>query len=465
MTDVAAAELIRSFSPADPDREVAAVAVPTASELDDTIEAAVAAQAGWAASATGRCAALEALADALEVRGEELVEMMVAEVGKPLVESRAELARGVAIVRYYAQAALDPIGEEFPSADGRARLLARRMPLGVVLAICPWNFPLAIPLWKAAPALAYGNAVLLKPASAGIGVAALLADAVAETLPDGVLTVVPVRGADTDRLLDDRRVSGLSFTGSTAVGMEVVARMAARAAPAQAEMGGHNPAIVLPDADLGTAAALITAGAMGYAGQKCTATRRAIAVGSADALIDALAESLAGVAVGDPADEATVVGPLIDAHAAEGFERAVAGALDAGGVEVARGEDPPERGHYVSPRVIALDDPEAEANQEETFGPLLTVLTASDEERALEIANGTRYGLSGAVHSTDVAHAAELAARLRCGMQRVNALTTGADYWAPFGGEAFSSYGPREQGRAVREHFTSTHTLTIAPSG
>jgi acyl-CoA reductase-like NAD-dependent aldehyde dehydrogenase len=461
---VAEDETIRSFDPAHPDREVASVRVPTGAELESMLELAVAAQAEWARSGPARCARMEAFADALAARGDECVDLMVREVGKPVLEARAELARALSIVRFYAQAALDPMGEEFPSPDGATRLVARRLPLGVVLAICPWNFPLAIPLWKAAPAIAFGNAVLLKPARAAVGVAELIGAAASEALPPGVLTVLPVPAGTAETLLDDERVAGVTFTGSTEVGLQVVSRMAARGAAAQAEMGGHNPAIVLEDADFDRAAGLVLAGAMGYAGQKCTATRRVIAVGPArEAIAGALAGGMSSLAVGDPADEATVVGPLIDAGAVSEYGQAVAEARDAGAEELAVAPEPPESGHFVRPALVALDDPRASINQEETFGPLLTVLGAADEEEALRIANGTRYGLSGAVHSRDLDRATDLAARLRCGMQRVNAPTTGVDYYAPFGGEAFSGFGPREQGRAVREHFTSIRTLTVSP--
>jgi aldehyde dehydrogenase (NAD+) len=240
--------------------------------------------------------------------------------------------------------------------------------------------------------------------------------------------------------------------------------MARRGAPAQAEMGGHNPAIVLDDADPGAAAAAIVSGAMGYAGQKCTATRRAIALpGVYDALADALAERLEALRVGEPLEEETEVGPLIDQRAADDFAAALRGALDAGGRELGRAPDPPAEGHFVRPAIVALDDPTARANQEETFGPLLTLLRARDEEHALELANGTRYGLVGAVHSRDAGRGAALARRLRCGMQRVNAPTPGVDYYAPFGGTGDSSFGPREQGRAAREFFTSYRTLTVSP--
>jgi aldehyde dehydrogenase (NAD+) len=290
----------------------------------------------------------------------------------------------------------------------------------------------------------------------------LIAAAAAESLPPGVLTIGFLSGSRSGALLDDRRIAGATFTGSTEVGLGVAARLAARGAPAQAEMGGQNPAIVLADADPADAATKIVAGAMSYSGQKCSATRRAIAVGAvADELAAELATRVEALAVGDPAQESTVVGPLIEAAAVKAFEARVEGALARGGRVLGTGAAPDGPGHFVSPTVLALDDPDDEVNQEETFGPLLTLIRVGDDEAALAVANSTRFGLVGAVHGRDVDRAVELAARLDCGLQRVNAPTPGVDYYVPFGGEGLSGVGPREQGRAAREFFTSSRTLTV----
>ena len=453
---------LRSYDPSDPGTVVAEVEELSEDELEAALAAAVGAQHEWAADAPGRSAALGAFADAIAAREELLTEQMVREVGKPVTEARAEVGRAVAILRFYAQVALDPEGELFPGSAPRTSVIVRRRPLGVVLAINPWNFPLAIPIWKAAPALAYGNSVIAKPAGPAIGMGELIAAAAAESLPPGVLTIGFLSGSRAGALLDDRRIAGATFTGSTEVGLGVAARLAARGAPAQAEMGGQNPAIVLADADPADAATKIVAGAMSYSGQKCSATRRAIAVGAvADELAAELATRVEALAVGDPAQESTVVGPLIEAAAVKAFEARVEGALARGGRVLGTGAAPDGPGHFVSPTVLALDDPDDEVNQEETFGPLLTLIRVGDDEAALAVANSTRFGLVGAVHGRDVDRAAELAARLDCGLQRVNAPTPGVDYYVPFGGEGLSGVGPREQGRAAREFFTSSRTLTV----
>jgi aldehyde dehydrogenase (NAD+) len=462
---------LRSHDPSAPEQVVFAAEERSEAEVSAQLDAAIAAWESWRADSPRRAASLEALADAVAARAEAFAELMVREVGKPRAEASAEVGRAVAILRYHAQAALAATGETYPGSAPGAEVVVTREPLGAVLAICPWNFPLAIPLWKAAPALAYGNVVLLKPATPALAVGALLAEAAAEALPAGVLGLAPLSGARAAALLDDARVAAVTFTGSTEVGLAVAARMASRAAPAQCEMGGQNPAIVLPDADPEAAAAAIVAGAMGYAGQKCTATRRAIAVGEvAEPLQAALVAEVGKLAVGRPDADGVAAGPLIDAGAIDEFEQRVAAALAAGATELARAEVPAElrgeegAGHFVAPTLLAEDDPRAEVNQLETFGPQHTLLRAPDEEAALAAANATPFGLVGAVHGRDLGRARAVAAGLRCGLRRVNAPTPGVDYYAPFGGEGLSGFGPREQGRAAREFFTSARTLTVLPS-
>ena len=469
------AETLTSTNPFDPSDVVAELPVSGPGDVSATLEAAAVAQAGWAGDAMLRSRSLTALGEAVAARREEFVALMVREVGKPVAEAEGELERALAILRYYSQAALDPDGETLPGSTPGARVVVRREPLGVVLAICPWNFPLAIPLWKAAPAMAWGNAVVIKPAGPAIATAALLGRCAEEALPPGVMSSVMLPGSRIGDLLDDERVAAVTFTGSTGVGLSVAERMARRAAPAQAEMGGQNPAVVLEDANPGAAAEAIVAGAMGYAGQKCTATRRVVAVAQiADELEHKVAELVNGLEVGDPREAGVTVGPLISADAVAEFEDAVEDAIAEGATRTAEAAPPAASGsagsaesggHFVAPTLLRQDDPSAAVNQEETFGPLLTFIRVGDEDEAVAAANATRFGLVGAVHGRDLGRAVEVASRLDCGLRRVNAPTPGVDYYAPFGGEGQSSFGPREQGRAAREFFTSSTTTTILPSG
>ena len=453
-----------SNNPFNPDDVVLEVPAADAAGIESVVAGALEAQPGWGADATLRSRSLTALCSSIETRKAEFVELMIREVGKPVPEADGEVERALAILRYYSQVALDENGSTYPGSTPGAQVVVRREPLGVILAICPWNFPLAIPLWKAAPALAYGNAVIIKPASPAIATAALLQECAEEALPAGILGQLVMSGAQAGGLLDDERIAAATFTGSTEVGLSVAERLARRAAPAQAEMGGQNPAIVLADADLEAAADAIVSGAMSFAGQKCTATRRVIVLEEVAETMDRLlAERMEALVVGDPAQDGVTVGPLISSDAVEEFEQATAAALEAGG-EVVASADNGEGGYFVSPVLIRQDDPTATVNQEETFGPLLTVMTVPDAAAAIEAANSTRFGLVGAVHGRDLGKAVEVVSKIRCGLRRINAPTPGVDYYAPFGGEGMSSFGPREQGRAAREFFTSTTTMTVVPA-
>ena len=262
----------------------------------------------------------------------EVTELVVREVGKPLSEARGEVARGVAILRYFAQAALLPDGETLPAADADQLLFTRHLPVGVAALLTPWNFPVAIPLWKAAPSLAYGNATVLKPSSSAAATGLLLAEILGPVLPADVFQVV-LGGAQTaGALIDNPGVAAVSFTGSSAVGRDISVRAAARGCKVQAEMGGQNPSIVLADADLDRAATTIAYAAMGYAGQKCTATSRVIVVDEVFSRFrDALAGAIEALGVVDPADPG-------DAGRA-GDRRGVAGFRAGGGRRIGRPGD------------------------------------------------------------------------------------------------------------------------------
>jgi aldehyde dehydrogenase (NAD+) len=425
-----------------------------------------AAQRDWARSALARADALSAAAETLAAAKDEVVDLMVREVGKPLTESVMEHGRAVRILRYHAQAAMDPDGDTYPAAppaNPRTLLFSRRRPRGVAGLITPWNFPFAIPLWKAAPALAYGNAVVLKPASDAIGCALFIQEVLNTHLPEGVFNVVTGPGAAGQAVVELADV--VSFTGSTSVGLGVAAAATARGIPCQAEMGGLNASIVLPDADVESAAKVIAGAAMGYAGQKCTATGRVIVLGDAAPFTDALAAAVEALPTGDPADGATVVGPVINPPARDGLVAAAQEAPGDGGRVVTGGHALDGPGLFFAPTVVDGQEPTARLAQEEVFGPIVTVLKASSAEQAVEISNGVAYGLVTSVFTKDLDSALTVVEGLETGMIRVNMPTSGVDFHAPFGGEKQSSFGPREQGKAARELYTSTHTITVGPAG
>ncbi|WP_037662111.1 aldehyde dehydrogenase, partial [Streptomyces aurantiacus] len=404
-----------------------------------------------------RSAALAAIAAAVEGAADELAALAVREVGKPLTEARAEVARTAAIWRYYAQAPYEPVGAVHEAAAGAGLLLTRRRPHGVAGLITPWNFPFAIPSWKAAPALAAGNAVVLKPAPEATACALRLAEIVQQVLPERVFTVVPGGAAEGAAVAS--AADAVSFTGSTGAGQAVARAATARGIPAQAEMGGLNAAIVLPDADIARAATHLAAAIAGYAGQKCTATSRVIAVGgAAGPLREALAEALRSIPVGDPADPATVCGPLISERAREQVGDAWAGlSLLAGGTV------PEGPGWYAAPTLAEKVPADHRLLREEVFGPVAALLTAADLADAVRITNSVPYGLVTSVHTADLDATLGALDELDTGMIRINAPSTGVDFHLPFGGTKDSSHGPREQGRAALEFYTSSRTYTLSP--
>src|SRR6478752_2024433 len=437
---------IISVNPASPDDVVTTVMPAGGIEVDRAVERAAAAARGYARTpAAARGAGLAAVADALEVGSQELAALVVREVGKPITEARGELARAVAILRFYAQVALDPDGESFPPADGRSLLLTRREPRGVVGLITPWNFPVAIPLWKLAPALAYGNVCVWKPSEHAPACAAAVFELLRDALPDGVVELTQGAGE--------------------AGGHGVAVVLAERGAAAQCEMGGQNAAVVLADADVEAAAGMIASAAMAYAGQKCTATGRVICEQPVlSDMRDALADAIGRMVVEGPEDPGCQVGPLITSAARERALDAIDRAKDAGGRLITGGDAVDAPGNYLQPTLIETDDPAAEVAQQEVFAPVCALLAAPDATAAAEIARGVRYGLSTGVYTRDLDRALELARNLDTGLVRINQPTSGVDFHVPFGGEKASGFGPREQGRAAREFYTSTRTILISPS-
>jgi alpha-ketoglutaric semialdehyde dehydrogenase len=456
--------LVRSTSPQRPDDVVAELPEATGADVEAAAgRARVAQREWWAAPAPARAGGLAAAAAALKARAAEAADLVVREVGKPAVEAVGEVARGVAILEYYAQAAYAPLGSNLPSAMP-GLLYTERRPHGVAGLVTPWNFPIAIPLWKAAPALAAGNAVLLKPSPDAAGTALWLAELFAGVLPDDLFAVLPGGPTTGQAVLEASDV--VSFTGSAAVGRQVVLTAAGRGIPVQAEMGGQNAAIVLGDADPAVAAAQIAGAAMGFAGQKCTATRRVVVVGGAhrvEQVTEALVAAVRALEPGDPAQAGVLVGPVIAAQSRQKVLDATDAVTAAGGRVLHGGAAPARDGWYITPTVVTGIDRDHAVAQEETFGPLAVVQSAPDIAAAVELAEGVRYGLVTSVHGRDLGQILTAVRGVQTGLVKVNAPTTGVDFWAPFGGERDSSYGQREQGAAALDFYASTRTVTLAP--
>jgi aldehyde dehydrogenase (NAD+) len=434
-------------------------------------EAAAKAYPGWARTPMPkRSEILLKAAALLEQKLDEVAEGLTREEGKTLAESKGETARGVSLLRYYAGEALQPTGEVFGSAVNTTLLFAERVPLGPVALITPWNFPVAIPTWKVAPALAFGNTVVLKPAELTPLTAWHLADVLHRAgLPPGVLNLVIGRGSQIGpALAESPHIKAISFTGSNTVGAGLAAKCAERGIKYQLEMGGKNPVIVLNDADLDKAVELTIAGAMLSTGQKCTATSRVIV--HRDVLgdfRDRLVARASGLKVGDGMKPETYMGPLVSADA----EKTVLDYIEVGKREGARlltggaklkGGDY-DRGFFVSPAVFDGVRSEMRIAQEEIFGPVVAVLEAKDFDEALALANDTRFGLSASVVTRDLGLALRFVREIEVGIVHVNSQTAGAEPQVPFGGFKGSSSGTREQGKSAREFFTQTRTVYLDP--
>ena len=455
-------------NPSDADDIVARVPDAAPDDVDSAVTAAADAQEQWRAlPGPTRAEHLHRWAAAVAARADELAIAITREVGKPIGEARGEVARAGVILRYYAGEAVRQIGDVIPAQAPGALQFTLRDPLGVVALITPWNFPVAIPLWKAAPALAFGNTVVMKPSEMASGVASLLAEtAAAAGLPAGVFNVVLGRGATVGaRLLRAEQVRGISFTGSAAVGKTVAAIGAERNIRYQTEMGGKNVVIVDRDADLDAAAALTANGAMRYAGQKCTATSRVVIAREVEErFLERLRTQVNALPLGPVDDPAAAIGPMITQGARTSMQRTI----DAASPERLFGGVLPDdarfaRGSYFAPLVIRFRSAADDLAQRELFGPVLGVMAADDLEHAIDIANQTPYGLSASLFTRDLRTALRYVHRIEAGLVRVNGDTTGVDPHAPFGGMKGSSSGSREQGPAAREFYTEMKTVQINP--
>lgn len=434
-----------------------------AEDVERAVGAAAEAFSAWSAlPAAARGAVLMKAADAVDRRVEQIAQDMTLEMGKPIREARMEAARMAQIMRFFAGEGFRSVGERFEQAATGSVAYTIRRPLGVVGMITPWNFPAAIPAWKAAPALAYGNTVVMKLAQesplTGLHLAACFDEA---GIPDGVFNVVIGRGSEVGTpLVTHPRVQAISFTGSVPVGEEVRNEATELGKRVQLELGGHNPAIVMADADLDKAAELVYAGAFWSAGQKCTATRRVYV--EAPVYDDFKARLLARIergVVGDPTDPDTEVGPLVNQSQLDevlaGIER---GKAD-GGTILAGGERIDDEAYLVAPTLFEGLADDAFLSCEEVFGPVTSIYPFTDLDEAIARANDVRFGLSSAIFTTSLASSRQFAQTMQAGIVRINGQTAGVDVHVPFGGIKGSGWGPHEQGRSARDFYTDVVTV------
>jgi aldehyde dehydrogenase (NAD+) len=462
---VSGPDAAENINPSNTDDVVGLYARADARQAAQAIAAAKAAARDWARTTPmQRHDILEAAAREVMARKSELGDLLAREEGKTLAEGIGEAARAGQILDFFAGEALRMGGEALPSVRPGVDVEIRREPVGVVGLLTPWNFPVAIPAWKIAPALAYGNAVVFKPAELTPGSAWALVDILHRAgLPEGVLNLVMGRGSVVgEAILDAPEVDAVSFTGSVETGRHIAAKCAGRMRRMQLEMGGKNPLVVLDDADLDIAVNAAVNGAYFSTGQRCTASSRLIVTQAIhDRFVAALVDSLRSLVVDDARKEGTHIGPVVDQSQLD---------TDIAYLEIGRGQDGAnlawggerlnrERpGFYLEPALFTETTSDMRINREEIFGPVASVIRVRDYDEALFVANDTRFGLSAGICTTSLKHATHFRKHAEAGMVMVNLPTAGVDPHVPFGGRKGSSYGPREQGRYAAEFYTQVKT-------
>jgi aldehyde dehydrogenase (NAD+) len=436
----------------------------------DTVEAVSAAAAAAGAwqdlGPVRRGEVLERAGAIMRTRAEELAAAVTREQGKLLREARAEVSRALSILAFTAGEGRRLNGATTPAEEARTFSFTFRTPIGVVGLITPWNFPLAIPLWKVAPALLSGCTAILKPSPFTPLTAAMLVEVFADAgVPRGVLNLVQGDRMPGEELVRDERVAGISFTGSLAVGTAIHVAGAARLLRTQLELGGKNALIVLHDADLDAAARAVVLGAFGQAGQRCSATSRLVVDRRVrDALVERIAAVVAAYTVGPGADPASDIGPVVNGQRLDACLEAVSAATASGASAVLGGTRITEglpRGYYMQPSILVDVEPDAAIAQEEVFGPVLSVIDVDGFDEAVHVANGVRYGMAAAVFTRDQSLAFEALARLEAGMLHVNRPGVGSYSHMPHGGVKASAFGPPEIAPQVWDFYTDWKSACI----
>ncbi len=437
-------------------------------QLEHALDAARAAQIEWAAYGMERKqAVLMSIGNEMMARAEELGRLLSREEGKPLAEGKGEVFRAGQFFTYYAAECLRQLGENADSVRPGVEVDVRREPIGTVAVISPWNFPTATASWKIAPALCYGNAVIWKPANMTPASAYALTEIISrQDIPKGLFNLVMGAGGSIgQRLVESPKVNAISFTGSVPVGKGIAGAAIQNLTKVQMEMGSKNALAVMEDADLDLAVTLALGGAFGGTGQKCTASSRLVVhAGIHDAFVEKLVAGAEAMKVGHAFEAGTQIGPVVsetqlnenlayvDLGKSEGAE------LACGGTRVTRETE----GYYMTPGVFLNTTNAMCINREEMFAPLTSVIKVDGYDEALSVVNDTNFGLTSGIVTQSLARATHFRRNARTGVVTVNLPTAGTDYHVPFGGRGDSSYGPREQGRAAAEFYTTVKTAYIS---
>jgi len=442
---------------------------------DDEAQARAALAAAKAAAPAWARGPIQARADLLDkigneilARKEELGTLLAREEGKTKPEAVGEATRAGYLFKFFAGEVVRQAGEVLASVRPGIKVEITREPVGVVGIITPWNFPIAIPAWKIAPALAYGNCVVFKPADLVPGCAWALTEIISKAgVPAGVFNLVMGRGSVLGEIISNApEIDAVSFTGSVAVGKKVAQNCAARLAKVQLEMGGKHPQVVLDDADLDVAVNVSLQSAFFSTGQRCTASSRLIVTqGIHDRFVKALTEKMQKLKVDDALKAGTDIGPVVDERQLEQDLKYIelgkkeGARLIQGGTRLSR----EKQGFYLEPALFVDSTPQMTINRDEIFGPVASVIRVKDYDEALAVANDTAFGLSSGIATTSLKYAEHFKRNSAAGMVMVNLPTAGVDYHVPFGGRKGSSYGPREQGRYAAEFYTSVKTSYVSP--
>ena len=456
-----------NINPSDLSDVIGEYAQADAAQVETAIAAARKAFPAWSTSGIqARADALEKVGLEILARREELGALLAREEGKTLPEAIGEVARAGNIFKFFAGECLRQAGETLQSVRPGVSVEVTREPLGVIGLITPWNFPIAIPAWKIAPALAYGNCVVIKPADLVPGCAWAIAEIISRAgFPAGVFNLVMGKGREVgEAIVNDKRVDGVSFTGSVGVGRGIAATCVGRHAKVQLEMGGKNPQIILDDADLNTAVELATQSAFYSTGQRCTASSRIIVTeGIYDRFVEAMIERIKKIKVGSALEQGVDVGPVVSEAQLEQDLRYIEIGKEEGARLACGGERVKcdTEGYFLAPTLFVESTPDMRISREEIFGPVANVVRVKDYDEALAMANDTEFGLSAGICTTSLKYANHFKRHAQAGMVMVNLPTAGVDYHVPFGGRKGSSYGPREQGRYAQEFYTTVKTTYI----
>lgn len=471
--DSSSGRRVQDVNPADTSEVVAEAPSSTAAEAAAACDAAARAFEGWRNTpAPVRGKLLYRVQRRMEERHQELAEALTREEGKTISEARGEVQRAINVIEFFAGQARRITGETIPSELPNNFCYTVKQPVGPVAIITPWNFPVAIPIWKMAPALVSGNTVVFKPASLTPLTAAIVVEIFEECeLPPGVLNLIYGGGREVgDTVVKHPAIQAVSFTGSNDVGVGLYSAAAARGIKCQCEMGGKNPIVILGDADLDLAVESTIQGAFGSTGQRCTATSRAVVENSiANEFVERLHARAASLVVGNGLDPKTNVGPSVDDKQLDtvleyvGIGKSEGARLVRGGERLKDGGR--DRGYFVSPTIFDNVEPNMRIAQEEIFGPVLSVIRAPDAKQALKVANGVKFGLSASVYTTDVASMFRFVDQLEAGIIHVNSPTVGGEAHIPFGGMKATGVGLREMGTVAIDFYTELKVVYVDYTG